>query len=99
MARRNPNTPEPFPWGPKDGETLATAYARRAPGKRPGKEHWHWELSFKDKHGKRKLVSLGRLPCSPVRHLTVRIRHAGTSELGCPTTSEADGNREREEKR
>ena len=62
MAKRNPNKPEPVPWGPMDGETLATAYARLPPGKRQGKEHWTWELSFKDGHGKRRTRSLGRLP-------------------------------------
>ena len=30
------------------GKTLATAYARRPPGKRKGTEHWAWSASFKD---------------------------------------------------
>lgn len=87
MARRNPNTPEPFPWGPKDGETLATAYARRAPGKRPGKEHWHWELSFKDRHGKRKFISLGRLPRGDLWYaITEAMRVAAPSTVFVDTS-------------
>ena len=60
MARRNHNKPEPVHLR-VGGRTLATAYARRAPGTRPGKEHWAWEVHFVRPTGDRSTQSLGRV--------------------------------------
>ncbi len=60
MARRNPNKPEPVKLT-VGGKTLATAYARRAPGTRRGKEHWAWEVHFTAPDGTMQTQPLGRL--------------------------------------
>ena len=62
MAQRDLSRPDPVALE-VGGKSLATAYARRPPGKRKGTEHWAWSAHFADpKTGKPVQRALGRIP-------------------------------------
>ena len=66
MAVRDPSRPDPVILE-VGGRTLATAYARRPPGKRKGTEHWAWIVAYKDlQQDKPVQQSLGRFPVEQV---------------------------------
>lgn len=66
MGKRDPSRPDPVVLAVGE-KTLATAYARRAPGGRAGTEDWSWIVMYADlATGQPVQASLGRVPAALV---------------------------------